>query len=78
MPARPPALPHLDVEQHGLGAGRVAEVLEDGDEVVQVVPVHGADVVEAQLLEERSALDQPARVLVELGVDVLLVGRRRG
>lgn len=38
---------YLDVEQHGLGGGRVAEVLEDGDEVVQVVPVHGADVVEA-------------------------------
>jgi len=43
------------VEEDGLGGGRVAEVLQDGDEVVQVVPVHGADVVEA--LEGRDGGD---------------------
>lgn len=41
---------HLDVQQHGLGGGRVPQVLEDGDEVVEVVPVHWADVVEALLI----------------------------
>merc|ERR1719345_501969 len=40
-------------------------------EVVEVVAVDGADVVEAELLEERAASDHAARVLVELGVGLL-------
>mmetsp|Transcript_34849 Transcript_34849/g.84682 ORF Transcript_34849/g.84682 Transcript_34849/m.84682 type:complete len:610 (+) Transcript_34849:34-1863(+) len=65
------ALLRLDVEQHGLVAAAVAHALEDGDEVVEVVAVDGADVVEAQLLEERAAGDEAARVLVDLGVGLL-------
>merc|ERR1719217_1176755 len=49
----------------------VAHVLEDGHQVVEVVAVDGADVVEAELLEEGAARDHAARILVELGVGLL-------
>ena len=46
-----------------------APTLHDADEHIQVVAVCGADVVQAQLLEEGGARpgDQAARVLVDLG-----------
>mmetsp|Transcript_6569 Transcript_6569/g.27608 ORF Transcript_6569/g.27608 Transcript_6569/m.27608 type:complete len:481 (-) Transcript_6569:256-1698(-) len=70
------ALLGLEVQQHGLVlVGRVAEVLEDGHQVVEVVPVDGADVVEPELLEERAAGDDAARVLVDARVEGLHLGR---
>ncbi len=48
------ALLRHDVDEHGLVV-RIAHVLEDGQQVVEVVPVDGADIVEAELLEQRAA-----------------------
>ena len=39
-----------DVMSRGMGRGRTSQ---DADEVAQVVAVDGADVVQAQLLEQR-------------------------
>ena len=62
----------LDVQQHRLGDRHVvADVLEDGHQVVQVVRVHGPDVVEAQLLEQSAARCDAAHVLVEAFVQAL-------
>ena len=49
------ALLRLHVEEDGLVAAAVADVLKDGHEVVHVVAVDGADVVKPELLEERAA-----------------------
>mmetsp|Transcript_9180 Transcript_9180/g.21586 ORF Transcript_9180/g.21586 Transcript_9180/m.21586 type:complete len:318 (+) Transcript_9180:892-1845(+) len=65
------ALLGLDVEKHRLVAVGIAELLEDGDEVVQVVAVEGSDVIEAQLLEQGAAGDEAAGVLVDALVDLL-------
>ena len=65
------ALLGLDVEKHRLVAVGIAELLEDGDEVVQVVAVEGSDVVEAELLEQGAAGDEAAGVLVDALVDLL-------
>ena len=43
-----------DVDQHR-PAARVAHVLQDRQQVVEVVAVDGADVIEAQLLEQGAA-----------------------
>ena len=42
----------------------VAHVLQDGQQVIEVVPVDRADVVEAQLLEPRAALPEMTRVFL--------------
>jgi hypothetical protein len=57
-----------DVDEDGAGGLGALDVVEDGDEVVDVVAVDGADVVEAELLEERGAgpADHAAGVLVHL------------
>lgn len=57
-----------DVDEDGAGGVGALDVLEDGDEVLDVVAVDGADVVEAELLEERgaAAADHAAGVLVHL------------
>ena len=52
----------------------VAHVLQDRQQVVEVVPVHGADVVEAHLLEHRAAADHQ-RAGVFLGRGRALVER---
>eukprot|EP00968_Pinguiococcus_pyrenoidosus_P010154 scaffold803_cov310-Pinguiococcus_pyrenoidosus.AAC.67 len=65
------ALLGLQVQQDGLLHLVVADVLQDGDEVVQVVAVHGANVVEAQLLEEGAAGHDATGVLVDLLVHLL-------
>ncbi len=39
----------------------VADIFEDGQEVVEIVPVDGAHIVEAELLEERAAGEEGAR-----------------
>mmetsp|Transcript_1304 Transcript_1304/g.2257 ORF Transcript_1304/g.2257 Transcript_1304/m.2257 type:complete len:713 (-) Transcript_1304:371-2509(-) len=68
------ALHRLDVQQDGLLDGRVvADVLQDGHQVVQVVPVDGAHVREAQLLKERAPRDDAAGVLVDPLVHLLQV-----
>jgi hypothetical protein len=64
------ALVGLDVEQDGLRAAAVADVLQDRHQVIEVVPVHRSDVVEAELLKEGAARHHAARVLVDLGVDL--------
>jgi hypothetical protein len=46
--------------------GRIAHVLQHRDQLVQVVPVDRADVVEAQLLEQRAAHRHAAGELVGL------------
>ena len=48
------ALPgdHVQELRAGLGGHQAADVLQRGDQRVQVVPVDGADVVEAELLEQ--------------------------
>mmetsp|Transcript_14551 Transcript_14551/g.24659 ORF Transcript_14551/g.24659 Transcript_14551/m.24659 type:complete len:312 (-) Transcript_14551:374-1309(-) len=63
------ALLRHNVDQHRPHRLGVPHLFEDGDEVVEVVAVHGADVVEPQLLEERAAAaaDHAACVLVHLG-----------
>mmetsp|Transcript_6704 Transcript_6704/g.21448 ORF Transcript_6704/g.21448 Transcript_6704/m.21448 type:complete len:310 (+) Transcript_6704:1127-2056(+) len=65
----------LYVQQDGLLAAAVADVFEDRDEVIKVVPIDGADVVEAELLEERASRHHAARVLVDLRVGLLDLGR---
>jgi hypothetical protein len=46
--------------------GRIAHVFENRDQLVQVVPVDRADVVEAQFLEQRAAHGHAAGKLVGL------------
>ncbi len=41
----------------------VPDILQHGQQVVEVVPVDGADIVEAELLEQRAAGDEAAGVL---------------
>ena len=62
-----------------LGARHVRRTLQDGDDGVQVVPVHGSDVVQAQLLKQRgpAATDHAARVLVNLRRGFLRTGWQR-
>lgn len=57
-----------DVDKHGAGGLRALDLPEDGDEVIDVVAVDGADVVETELLEQRrpGAADHAAGVLVHL------------
>jgi hypothetical protein len=64
----PAALLGDDVDEDGAGGLGALDVVEDGDEVVDAVAVHGADVIESELLEERGAgaADHAARVLVHL------------
>mmetsp|Transcript_30941 Transcript_30941/g.67598 ORF Transcript_30941/g.67598 Transcript_30941/m.67598 type:complete len:315 (-) Transcript_30941:278-1222(-) len=61
------------MDEHGAHRVRVLHLLEDGAEVVQVVAVDGADVVQAELLKEggAAAADHAARVLVHLGGHLL-------
>ena len=59
------ALLRHDMDHHrtvGDGGG----VLQDGNEVVHVVPVDGPDIIEAQLLEEGAADNHAARVFLGL------------
>ncbi len=46
---------------------RVAHVLQHRQEVLEIVPVDRADIVEAELLEQRAAGDEAARVLDPAG-----------
>jgi hypothetical protein len=57
-----------DVDEDGAGGLGSLNVVEDADEVVDVVAVDGADVVEAELLEKcgAAAADHAAGVLVHL------------
>lgn len=68
-----PAFLGHDVDEHGAGGLGALHLLEDGDEVVHVVAVDGADVVEAELLEQGRArpADHPASVLVNLGSQLM-------
>mmetsp|Transcript_12110 Transcript_12110/g.15458 ORF Transcript_12110/g.15458 Transcript_12110/m.15458 type:complete len:201 (-) Transcript_12110:68-670(-) len=65
------ALVSLDVKQHGLLATTVADVLQDGHKVVEVVSIDRPDVVESELLEERPTRDHAAGILVNLGISLL-------
>ena len=65
-----------DVDQHRL-VGVVADVLQHRDQGVEVVPVDGPDIVEAQLLEQSPAGDHAAGVFLGLARG-LLQGPRQG
>jgi hypothetical protein len=54
----------MDQDRPVLG---VADVLQHGQEVLQIVPVDRADIVEAELLEERAAGHHAARKLLGAG-----------
>jgi hypothetical protein len=64
----PAALLGDDVDEDRAGGLGALDVVEDADEVVDVVAVDGADVVEAELLEKcgAAAADHAAGVLVHL------------
>mmetsp|Transcript_14383 Transcript_14383/g.37312 ORF Transcript_14383/g.37312 Transcript_14383/m.37312 type:complete len:337 (-) Transcript_14383:730-1740(-) len=70
------ALVGLHVQQHWLRALAVADVLEDRHQVVEVVSVDRANVVEAELLKQSSARHHAAGILVDLGVGLLDLGRK--
>jgi hypothetical protein len=61
------------VDEHRAGGLGALDLPEDGDEVVDVVAVDGADVVEPELLEQRraGAADHAAGVLVHLRRDLV-------
>ena len=63
---RPVALALLghDVDQHRPAVAGVADVLQHRDQVVEIVAVERADIVEAQLLEQRAAGGQAAGELL--------------
>ena len=42
---------------------RIADVLQDGQQMVEIVPVDGPDIVEAELFEHRSASPETTRIL---------------
>merc|ERR1712072_56473 len=67
----PHALGRLNVQQNGLRRGRVPQLLEDRNEIVQVVTVQGADVVEPELLKESPSRHDTPGVLVNLFVEFL-------
>ncbi len=67
--ARPLAGP--DMDQDRAGAVVVADIAQDRQQMVQIMAVDRADIVEAQLLEQRAAGDQAAGILLGL------LGRRR-
>ncbi len=74
---RPVALALLgdDVDQHRPTVAGVADVLEHRDQVVEVVAVERADIVEAQLLEQRPAGGQAAgKLLRALGDGLQALG----
>mmetsp|Transcript_14658 Transcript_14658/g.48116 ORF Transcript_14658/g.48116 Transcript_14658/m.48116 type:complete len:586 (+) Transcript_14658:2658-4415(+) len=73
-----PLLRH-DVDQHRPRRVGRLHLLEDGDQVLQVVPVHGADVIQSKLLEQRraGAANHAARVLIHLLRNLLHRRRHR-
>ena len=72
------ALLRHDVDQDRPAVG-VAHIAQHRQEMVEIVPVDRADIVEAELLEQRAAGDEAARVLHGAGdraVDALGQVRR--
>jgi hypothetical protein len=68
-----------DVDQHRAHGTRRLDFLQNSHQVLQVVAVHGADVVQTELLEQRRAAagDHAARVLVNLRRHLLHRHRHR-
>ncbi|GCE91953.1 hypothetical protein MSKU15_3554 [Komagataeibacter diospyri] len=54
------------MQQHGADILGVAQVAQDVDQLVHVMAVNGADVIEAQFLEQRAAGHDAARVFIRL------------
>jgi hypothetical protein len=59
------ALLRHDMDQHRPADVGVAHVLQHRQQMVEIMPVDRADVVEAQLLEQRAARDIAAGVLLD-------------
>jgi hypothetical protein len=57
------ALAGDDMDQHRPFVG-VADILENLDQRIDVVAVDRPDIIEAELVEERAAGDQPARIFL--------------
>ncbi|KPH85183.1 dehydrogenase [Komagataeibacter intermedius AF2] len=54
------------MQQHGADILGVAQVAQDVDQLVHVVAVNGADIIEAEFLEQRAAGHDAARVFIGL------------
>ena len=54
-----------DVDQDG-ALGRVTHILQHRDQVIEVVAVDRADIIEAQFLEQRTADRHAAGILIGL------------
>ena len=53
------------MDQHG-AFGIVADIFEDGDKLVEIVPVDGANIIKAKLFEQGAAHRHAARELLRL------------
>ena len=60
------ALLRDDMDQHG-AFGIVADIFEDGDKLVEIMAVDGADIIKAKFLEQGAAHRHAAREFFRLG-----------
>mmetsp|Transcript_46006 Transcript_46006/g.103660 ORF Transcript_46006/g.103660 Transcript_46006/m.103660 type:complete len:234 (+) Transcript_46006:1085-1786(+) len=66
----------LDVQEDRLVATAVTNILEDWDKIVEVVAVHGANIIEPKLLEQRATRHHAASVLIDLRISLLDLARK--
>jgi hypothetical protein len=43
---------------------RIAQIAQNGQQMVQIMPIHGADIIEAKLFKQSAAGQQPARIFI--------------
>mmetsp|Transcript_6686 Transcript_6686/g.11914 ORF Transcript_6686/g.11914 Transcript_6686/m.11914 type:complete len:215 (+) Transcript_6686:850-1494(+) len=65
------SLGSLDMQQYGFGRITIPQFFEDGDQILQIMPVNGTNVEEAQLFEEGAAGYKSTGILVNALIHIL-------